>query len=97
MMIRRVTVVVAVLVLGAFPSLAQASPTDPLWVGGVYDAGDWDDAVLALAFADGIGARAGTGELCRPWIAGATIDAARPFPPISCAFSAFGGRAPPDA
>ena len=51
--LRTVAVLVAV-ALALFPSLAQASPTDPLWIGGVYDAGDWDDAVLASAFADAV-------------------------------------------
>ena len=27
--------------------LAAASPPDPLWIGGIYDAADSDDAVLA--------------------------------------------------
>jgi hypothetical protein len=41
------------------PALALASPTDPLWIGGVYDAGDWDAAVLASAFSDGVAGATG--------------------------------------
>ena len=68
------------LALGLFPALAQASPTDPLWIGGVYDAGDWDDAVLASAFTDGVAGATGPKDLWRSWIAVGTVQSglARP-------------------
>lgn len=43
---------VAFLLLGALCAvgpLAYASPPDPTWIGGVYDAADYDDAVVAIA------------------------------------------------
>jgi hypothetical protein len=32
--------------------LAHASPPDPLWIAGIYDAGDFDDVVWTLIGAD---------------------------------------------
>src|SRR6266404_3813055 len=34
--------------------LAHASPPDPTWIPGIYDTGDFDDAVLALLSIDGV-------------------------------------------
>jgi len=34
--------------------LAHASPPDPTWIPGIYDRGDFDDAVLALLSIDGV-------------------------------------------
>ena len=34
--------------------LAHASPPDPTWIPGIYDHGDFDDAVLALLSIDGV-------------------------------------------
>ena len=60
---RRTLVLLVALALGVLPALALASPTDPLWIGGVYDAGDWDDAVLASAFNDGVAGPTGPKDL----------------------------------
>lgn len=90
--------ITALLVAGAValcPVLALASPPDPLWIGGVYDAGDWDEAVLASAFADGVPAPAGADDLWRPGVAVGGVESGPPVWPVSRAFSAFGGRAPP--
>jgi hypothetical protein len=38
-----------VVVLLALVPIAQASPPDPLWIPGIYDAADSDDAILAAA------------------------------------------------
>jgi len=46
-------VLAGVLVLLALVPLAQASPPDPLWLSGVYDAADADDAIQAVT--DGFG------------------------------------------
>jgi len=40
-------VLILLVVLCALAPFAYASPTDPLWVGGIYDAADADDAVFA--------------------------------------------------
>jgi hypothetical protein len=94
---RRIAVAVVALALGLFPALAQASPTDPLWIGGVYDAGDWDDAVLASAFSDGVAGATGPKDLCTSWIAVGTVQLGWPGPPTRFALPAFDGRAPPAA
>jgi hypothetical protein len=41
-----------VLVLPALGALAHASPPDPGWIGGLYDAADGDDAILAVTGLD---------------------------------------------
>ncbi len=38
----------------ALVPLAEASPADPLWMAGVYDGADYDDAVVALSFGLGL-------------------------------------------
>jgi hypothetical protein len=41
-----------VLMLSALGPLASASPPDPGWIGGFYDAADYDDVVLAVTGMD---------------------------------------------
>ena len=41
------------LLCGLVP-LAQATPPDPSWIPGIYDAGDLDDAVTAILGTDGV-------------------------------------------
>ena len=41
-----------VLVLATLGPLASASPPDPSWIGGFYDAADGDDAILAVTGMD---------------------------------------------
>jgi hypothetical protein len=94
---RRTVILLVALALGAFPALALASPTDPLWIGGVYDAGDWDDAVLASAFTDGVAGAIGPEDLWRAWIAVGTVHLGSPRPSTRSALPAFDGRAPPAA
>ena len=45
-----------VLLFAIFP-LAEASPPDPLWVGGIYDGADLDDVVAAVTAATAVVAR----------------------------------------
>ena len=49
---RSPVVALLVLVLSAVGALAHASPPDPSWIGGLYDAADGDDAVLAVTGLD---------------------------------------------
>ena len=44
----RVSVLGLLVALVALVPLAGASPHDPLWIGGIYDAADSDDVVLAV-------------------------------------------------
>lgn len=92
---RRIAVVMVALGLALFPALAQASPTDPLWIGGVYDGGDWDDAILASAFGDGVASATGPKDLWRSSIAVGTVQLGWADLPTSFALPAFDGRAPP--
>jgi len=34
----------------ALAPLANASPPDPLWIAGIYDAADFDDVILAITW-----------------------------------------------
>src|SRR5262252_8885382 len=40
----------------ALVPLANASPPDPLWLGGIYDAADYDDVVLAAGALESLAA-----------------------------------------
>jgi hypothetical protein len=92
---RQTAVVLVALALGVFPALALASPTDPLWIGGVYDAGDWDDAVLASAFTDGVSSATWPKDLWRSWIAVGAVQLGWRGLPACFTLPAFDGRAPP--
>src|SRR5580765_707719 len=94
---RRTAVAMVALALALFPAVAHASPTDPLWIGGVYDGGDWDDAVLASAFTDGVAGATGPKDLWRSWSAVGTVHLGWPDLFTSFALPAFDGRAPPGA
>jgi hypothetical protein len=45
----RVCVLGLLLILAAVLPLAHAAAPDPLWIHGIYDAGDADDAILLVA------------------------------------------------
>jgi hypothetical protein len=90
-------VLLVALALVLFPALALASPTDPLWIGGLYDAGDWDDAVLASASRDGVAGATGPKDLRTSWIAVGMVQLGWSGPPTRLALPAFDGRAPPAA
>jgi len=44
----------SIVVLAMLAPLAQASPPDPLWVGGLFDADDQDDIVVVAVSLDGV-------------------------------------------
>ena len=46
------SVALLLLVLAAVGALAHASPPDPGWIGGLYDAADGDAAILAVTGMD---------------------------------------------
>jgi hypothetical protein len=88
-------IILIVLSLGVLPALAHASPPDPLWIAGVYDGDDHDDAVLAAASTEGspVG---GLIEILR--LPPIVVGPVRPYAstgPFSSALPAFQGRAPP--
>jgi len=92
----RLVVLVIVLALGAVPSLAHASPPDSLWIAGIYDAGDLDDAVVTAASTEGSPVVA-VQILGAPHVARAAVQPPHPDPLRSSARTAFEGRAPPPA
>src|SRR5262245_43238244 len=47
-LVRPPTVVLLLATVALLTPLAQASPTDPTWIVGLYDAGDSDDVVLLV-------------------------------------------------
>jgi len=47
------------ILLFAILPLAEASPPDPLWVGGMYDGADLDDVVTAVTASTAVVARTG--------------------------------------
>src|SRR2546426_991290 len=60
-------VVLLLLGLIAVAPLALASPPDPLWIGGGFDAADGDDAVVAAPSADGAPDGAPLRAIKAPW------------------------------
>jgi hypothetical protein len=64
MLAARLLAVVLVVALTGLAPLALASPPDPIWMGGLFDGGDSDDAVVAAAASEGVsdGMAAGAGE-----------------------------------
>ena len=52
MILRCSVTALLVLVLSALGPLASASPPDPGWIGGFYDAADYDDVILAVTGMD---------------------------------------------
>ena len=49
----RVGVLGALCAMLALVPLAHASPPDPVWIAGIYDAGDSDDVILAATSLEG--------------------------------------------
>ena len=52
-MIGRTLLLLVVVLLGALPGLAQASPPDQTWHGGLYDDDDFDDVILIITSLSG--------------------------------------------
>ncbi len=89
---------VVLLLLGgpvAIVPLAHATPTDPLWIAGVYDGGDADDLVWAVTSTDST-LDYGPTEIVRPFPSLLGL-----FPPFGTTLTAlatalaFQTRAPP--
>jgi len=58
------------LVVTALVSLAYASPADPLWISGIYDAGDHDDVVWLVTHTGMAQDCAQTSSLASPTLIG---------------------------
>ena len=90
-------VVLLLIGLIAVAPLALASPPDPLWIGGLFDADDGDDVVLAVTSADGVTDGATLDALKVLWPVLGTVPPAGPIGGARSALPGFHGRAPPIA
>ena len=90
-------VVLLLIGLIAVAPLALASPPDPLWVGGLFDADDGDDVVLAVTSADGATDGATLDAVKVLWPVLGAVPPAGPIDRARSALPVFHGRAPPIA
>jgi hypothetical protein len=85
------------LILVALQPLALASPPDSLWVGGVFDADDLDDAVVAVTSAAGVTDGVTVDAVRALWLFIGPLPPSGPIASDGSIFPAFRGRAPPGA
>lgn len=93
-MTSRAVIGLIALLFAVFPALAHSTPPDPLWISGLWDAGDADVA-LGVASSDGAPDGVAPATLARPAGRGDRVRAERPSAPRLVARAAFDGRAPP--
>ncbi len=74
--------------------LAYASPPDPTWVAGIYNDGDYDDAVVALVSVAGV-LQAGKVEPLAPRQFGARLSGSPEILPPIAVQKHKSDRAPP--
>jgi len=77
--------------------LALASPPDPLWIGGLFDADDGDDVVLAVTSADGATDGATLDAVKVLWPVLGAVPPAGPMGLARSPLPVFHGRGPPIA
>lgn len=92
-MTSRAVIGLIALLLAVFPALAHSTPPDPLWISGLWDAGDADVA-LGVASSDGASEGIAPAPLGRAE-PGDRVCADRPSALRLVARVAFDGRAPP--
>ena len=92
----RVCALALLMLLAALVPLAHASPPDPLWIPGIYDAADLDEVVVAVLTAVARAADTRTVTLAPPERAGAAALPTETCPPAGASPSTASGRAPPD-
>ena len=80
--------------LALLAPLAHASPPDPTWIHGVFDAGDSDDAIIAASGTQCVTDGAGSSEAVALIVAGAVPLSGSPGA-FSSAHPVVRGRAPP--
>ena len=84
-------------VLAVLTPLALASPPDPLWVGGLFDAADFDDVVVAVTSTDGTTDGAVPRVVKVSLAALGTVAPPSLSNPVRGALPVFQERAPPTA
>jgi len=82
-------------VLTTLVPLAQASPPDPLWIGGLFDAGDLDDVAVVAAFADGATAPDAREGIEALWVVVGAVSRTDSMAPLRSMRASSQGRAPP--
>jgi hypothetical protein len=89
----------AVLLLGvllALPAIAHATPTDPVWISGLYDDSDYDDVVLFIIAAVSLVDSAVVDHAGPVVVCLGLIVPGRPRPVLIRSLAPFSTRAPPD-
>jgi len=94
---RLAVVPLVALALVALPLLAQASPPDPTWVSGVYDAGDYDDVVLTATSTAGATGGVTLEAVETLWVVLGAVVPHSPSRSTASIVPVFQGRAPPGA
>ena len=92
----RVCTLALLIVLAALVPLAHASPPDPLWIPGIYDAADLDDVVVAVVTAVARAADTRTVTIAPPERAAAAVLPTETCPAPGASPSTASVRAPPD-
>jgi hypothetical protein len=93
--LRRALLIAAVVVLGALPALAFASPPDPSWIAGVYDGADYDDVVVLVTFSTADVSPAPVPDLAPDLLSVGGLPPAPDHPPVALWASAVLPRGPP--
>ena len=90
----RACVLGLLLLLIALVPLADCSPPDPVWIAGIYDAADSDDAVVVATSLDGVAEQDPLG-VSPVTTLGYILAAARVGTPTATASGGLHSRAPP--
>jgi hypothetical protein len=97
MPLRFAVIALLLVAMTALPPLALASPPDPLWIGGVFDAADYDDVVVSAASSD-YASDAIALEVPRAlWLVLGAVPPPGPIGANRSVLPVFRGRAPPIA
>jgi hypothetical protein len=88
--------IVVLLALSLLAPLALASPPDPLWIRGIFDGGDGDDAIMAATGTEGTSEGVLLPDALVPRVVWAVPPSGETSAPQSC-HPVCRGRAPPAA
>jgi hypothetical protein len=91
------TIVLLLVAMTALPLLALASPPDPLWIGGVFDAADYDDVVISAISTDYATDGVALEAVRALWLVLGAVPASGPIGAARSVLPVFQGRAPPIA
>jgi hypothetical protein len=79
----------------ALVPLAHASPPDPVWIAGIYDGADFDEAVIAVVSATGLVVGASVASISPAKVAAGTASGSHAPSFVVRLLSTFHDRAPP--